>query len=39
MFKQQNPCSNHEVHVLFEHVIDLKILKTGTAYLHDFMQR
>ena len=19
MFKQQNPCSNHEIHVLFEH--------------------
>ena len=27
--KQQNPCSNHEIHVLFEHGFYLKTLEPG----------
>ena len=31
--KQPNPCSNHEIHVLFERAFDLKILKTGLGFI------
>ena len=30
MFKQKNPCSNHEIHVLFEHVFRPTSLANAT---------
>ena len=32
MFKQWNPCSDHEIHELFEHGFYLKILKTDRRW-------
>ena len=32
MFKQRNPCLNHEIHALFEYAFHLKILKTGCRF-------
>ena len=35
MFRQPNPCSNHEIRMLFEHGFYLKILKWALVCLHD----
>ena len=34
--KQQNPCSNNEIHVLFEHGFYLKSLNWALICMHDF---
>ena len=39
VFKQLNPCSNHEICVLFEHGFYLKILKTDQVCLHEVMRQ
>ena len=33
--KPQNPCSNHEIHVLFEHGFTLKSLNRVLICMHD----
>ena len=35
VLKQQKTCSNNEIHVLFEHGFNLKILRMGQGCLHD----
>ena len=34
VFKQQNPCSNHEIHMLFEHGFDLLKSQEGPCFVH-----
>ena len=31
----ENPCSNQEIHMLFEHGFNLKILIRALSYTHD----
>ena len=38
LFKPQNPCSNHEIHVLFEHGFYLKSLNWVLICMHDVIQ-
>ena len=34
-FKPQNPCSNHEIHMLYEHGFYLKSLNWALIFMHD----